>query len=251
MAYNDNFNSILVKYAENGSTLCFFGALHSNDTKHPQFDLLSNTWKFFINNSSKNKVVIVESNKKSEQNLKSINNFQEAINLYGEIGAAYCLAHEGNAKVIYPEPNGEEQRRKLCELFDPQDVAYAFIIQSLLIWFRTERKLTLEQSLEKNSIEKETKFSDIYKFTPTTDWFYGRHKKLFGEQKLEDKKFISSISDPRKKDTIINEIVSKRTELRNEYLLKAIEENLKSDKDVFVVYGRGHLDVLKDSLIKL
>ncbi|MBU6370665.1 MAG: hypothetical protein KGH93_01085 [Patescibacteria group bacterium] len=248
MASSDNFNSILVRYGAQANLLCFFGALHSNDPKHPQFSLLKNTWNFFEQGPG-NKVVVIESTRNAQNNFEIFENFEEAVKQCGEPGGMYVLSRTAGIEVIFGEIDADEQRKMLLTEFDAENVAYACLMQSAAVWFRAKRKLSFTEALV-NYVKKETMFSSIYGFEPTMDWLYEKHKELFGNQPIDDERFVLSICDPRKKDTLINKIVSKRTEIRNEHLLAIINDNMHVGRNIFVMYGRGHLDMLYDELIK-
>ena len=223
----------------------FFGARHTNDPTDVQFDLLKRFFGEFLNVAKGDKIVFIEGA------IREISqNYEEAIRQYGESGATQWLAREASIDVIHPEPNDEEQRKLLCVSFDPQVVAYTMIMQNLAGWFRHKSQTTFEEAVMR-VLDREAKFSRIYGFTPDTTWFYDQHRRLFDEQQLEDKRFLDSISDPRKSDTVVNSVVEFRSRIRNEHILLEITRNWKADKSIFVVYGKGHLTTLGQALQKL
>lgn len=176
--------------------------------------------------------------------------YQETVRAYGEAGSLYWFAREAQIEVIRPEPNDEEQRKSLCASFPPDLVAYAVIIQNLAASFRHTDSINFNEVITR-VLNRETKFSEIYGFLPDRPWFEGQHKKLFDEQKLEDKNFLDSIVDPRKDNTVINGVVALRSKLRNEYILSVIKKMWEARKNIFIVYGKGHLFSLEQPLKEL
>lgn len=228
-----------------GQALYFFGARHTNDPTNAQFIYLKQCLYEFLNVAKEKKIIFVEGA------IREIpKNYEEATRQYGEAGTAQWLAKEADIDVICPEPTDEEQRKVLCVSFSPQVVAYTMIVQHLAVWFRQIRQLSFGEAVSR-SVKRETKFAEIYGFTPDDDWFYGQHKKLFGDQQVEDKNFLNSISDPRRDDTLINKVVAYRSNLRNKYILLMIKEAWKSGKSIFIVYGKGHLATLENQLREL
>lgn len=250
MSENQQFNSVnpTIKLGPtiNGQVLYFFGAVHGNDPSDHQFEYLKEFWDEFIANTGPQRTVFVESIVRDAPE-----QFAEAIIQRGEVGATLWLAQRDGVPVICPEPDDTEQRRALCLKFDSHDVAYTMVIQGLTSWNRRKvREFDFGEAIER-FVKRETKFADIFGFTPDTFWFQDQHRKLFGEQQLEDKTFLDSVSDPRKSDTLVNQIVSSRTKMRNEYVLSRIADVWGSGQSVFIVYGKGHLVVLEPALRKM
>jgi hypothetical protein len=224
----------------------FFGMVHTNNPDDSQFNSLKEVWSGFLKNKSRKEIIVF-----TEGTIRTaISNFDDSVIKFGESGGIQWLAKEAKIECVCPEPNNEEQRRDLCVRFDSNSVAYSMIVQNLSSWYRHADLLSFNEILVK-TIEREAKFSDIYGFSPDIDWFNDYHKKIFGKRKIEDRLFLDSISDPRKDDTLINKIISLRTELRNKRILHSIIEAWKSGKSIFIVYGKGHLDILEDPLKKL
>ena len=243
MADKSESNSVLKLGPNlNGQILYFFGARHTNDPTDSQFDLLKKFWKDFLNNSNGERIMFIEGN-----TLEIPKDFEEVVRQYGESGAAKWLAIKENVDVVRTEPEDAQQRKFLCEVLDPEVVAYTVIAQNLSSWFRHSGKTSFDDSLDRVII-REAKFVDIYKFNLNKDWFLKQHNKLFNNQVLEDKSFLDKITDPRTKYSIVNSIVSERSRLRNEYILSIIKEHWGKGKNIFIIYGRGHLDSLRGQL---
>lgn len=228
-----------------GQILYFFGARHTNNPADAQFNHLKKFWDEFLNLvKGKSEIFIEGATREVPQDYK------EAIREYGESGAIYWLARGANIDVIRPEPSDTEQRKSLCDSFDPSIVAYTVMIQNLTGWFRKTGKTSFDEAIGR-VLKREVTFTDIYGFMPNRSWFNEQHKKLFNDQKLEDREFINSISDPRKNNTIINEVVALRSRSRDEHILSVITETWRSGKSLFIVYGQGHLHALENSLREL
>ena len=225
-----------------GQVLYFFGARHTNDPGDTQFAELKRFWDEFLNISKTERVVFTEGTIRV-----TLPKYEDSIIQHGETGAMQWLANESSVTCVCPEPDSNEQRRVLCTSFDPKLVAYTMIAQNLTSWYRHTNQSSFDEALNK-VIEREAKFADIYGFVCDKIWFLEQHKKLFGEQKLDDKKFLDLITDPRKNDTVINTIVALRTKKRNEHIFGEINNAWKSGKSIFAVYGKGHLVALEDLL---
>lgn len=228
-----------------GQILYFFGARHGNDPADAQFIQLKQLWNDFLNTVKDERIVCTEAAIREVPEI-----FEDAIKQRGEVGATQWLAKEAGVTVMCPEPDDVEQRKALCASFDAQAVAYALIAQNLAAWFRHVHDFAFSEAIER-SVKRETKFADIYGFTPDGAWFQKKHRALFGERVLEDKAFLDSIADPRKSNTLVNQIVSGRTKMRNEYVRACIADAWKSGKSIFIVYGKGHLAVLESELREL
>lgn len=223
----------------------FFGARHTNNPSDEQFERLELLWNDFLNKSQGLKSVFVEGA------IHEIpQDYKESIAQYGETGAICWLALKANLEAVRPEPGEGEQRKKLSSLFDPNCVAYAVIAQNLSGWFRHTSPISFEEAVEK-VLDREAKFVDTYGFVPDKTWLGNQHRKLFIEQKLEDKNFLDAITDPRKSETLINQIVSARSSVRDEHIFREIEKVWESGKNIFIVYGKGHLAVLDKPLREL
>ena len=109
-----------------GQILYFFGAQHANDPSDSQFTQLKNLWAEFIIHANAQRVVFVEATIRDVPG-----QLNDAIIQQGEVGAILWLAHRDDVLAICVEPDDIEQRRVLCIQFNPQDVAYTFIIQNL------------------------------------------------------------------------------------------------------------------------
>ncbi|MDP2642044.1 MAG: hypothetical protein Q8P21_02015 [bacterium] len=239
-------NPILrLKSTSGGQILYFFGAKHTNDLTDTQFSYLKQLWEEFFAAAKGGKIVFVEGTTHGMPQ-----SYEEAIRQYGEAGAIQWLAMKEDVETIRPELDDLEQRKTLCTIFHPQFVAYTVIVQNLAGWFRHTGQSSFDEAIGR-VLSREAKFRDVYGFVPDKSWLEGHHKRLFGEQRLEDKGFLDSISDPRKTDTIVNSIVASRSKMRDEYILSAITKVWKSGKSIFIVYGKGHLNALENSLQEL
>lgn len=237
---------ILKIYSKNNKqAVFFFGAKHTNNPNDEQFIVLEKLWGDFFDNYGDNSVAICEGLVR-----KPVDSFVDAIKSHGESGAIQWFARKNRIEIICGEPASLLQREYLCKKFDKDDVAYAIVVQRISGWFRGTHNRTFSEVVN-NSILNEIEFEDIYGFMPTTEWFYSKHKNLFSIQNLEDKLFIDSITDPRTTNTIINSIISTRSKFRNDNLLSLINKLWKEGKSIFIVYGNGHLVVLRDSLKKI
>ena len=229
----------------NGQILYFFGARHTNDPADHQFESLKEVFYEFLKVGKEENIIF------SERIVREVpESYEEGVRREGEAGAIQWLAQKSSINIICPEPSEAEQRKLLSALFEPQTVAYAMVAQNLSAWFRHASSTSFDEAVAR-VLNREAKFSEIYGFLPDKLWFEGQHKKLFGEQKLEDKSFLDSIVDPRKDNTVINNVVVLRSKLRNEHILSVIKKMWEAEKNIFIVYGKGHLVSLEQPLKEL
>lgn len=226
----------------NGQILFFFGARHTNNPDDEQFKQLEVLFGDFQSRAGQQKIILVEG---ATREIPA--EYCDAIKMYGEAGAINWLARKMDTGILRPEPNEEDQRKRLCDTFEPSLVAYTIITQNLSGWSRGIRQTTFSEAVDK-ALARETKYSDIYKFSPDILWLKEQHKKLFNEQQLEDKMFLDSITDPRKDISIVNKVVAARSKLRNDHILSVISEFWISGKSIFIVYGKGHLEPLSEAI---
>ena len=238
-------NIIKLIATASGNVLYFFGAQHTNNPDDDQFVKIKQTWDEFIEVTGSRKIIFVEGNTRELPE-----DYDESIKMYGETGAVYWLAKQANLEVVRLEPDDEYHRTSLCELFDPNLVAYTIIVQNLAGWFRHITETSFKEAITR-VINRESKFSNIYGFIPTESWFEEKHREIFDGQNLEDKDFLNKITDPNRSDTVINKVVSARSELRNQYIFSKITEAWDSGKSIFIIYGKGHLSALESSLREL
>ncbi|OGN27304.1 MAG: hypothetical protein A2941_00395 [Candidatus Yanofskybacteria bacterium RIFCSPLOWO2_01_FULL_49_17] len=246
---NTNSSILIIKSERTGQFLYFFGIQHSNDPTHSQVEAIKEFWQEFLRQSrqpSDKRIVLIE-----RTPVDTLDSLGQAIIKYGESGEAQWLARQENINIECPEPSLETQRKVLCEKFDSPAVAYALIVRNLNAWIKRTTRSPFESALAQ-TISREAKAEDVYKFTPTLEWFRGYHKNLFGDQKLEDARFLASITDPRySENSQTNKIIASITQIRNGYILNRIKDLWKLGFDVFIVYGRGHLDILRPDLEQL
>lgn len=226
-----------------GQILFFFGMRHSNNPLDKQFSQLQQLWNEFLDTAKDECLMLTEGKVKDV-----VPDFSESIKQRGEVGAAQWLAKSSKIIVECPEPDDTKQREILCSLFSAHDIVYAFIVQNLSAWFRqTTHRSTFLEAIRRTLI-REAKFAAVYGFIPDTFWFSNQHKKLFGDQQLEDHNFLDKITDPRQNDTIVNRIIAERSKIRNDYILERITYAWNLKKNIFIVYGKDHLAVLELSL---
>jgi hypothetical protein len=224
-------------------TLYFYGTRHCYDSTDMQFADIESLWKQFVTDAKTEKIAFGEIPVPDDLP----NDLVSAITKYGESGAHYWHAFQHSILAQCPEPSPTEQRAKLCATFPPEEVAYAFTIQNIASWFRNTRDRTFQEMID-FTIAREATFSDVYGFTMTKDLFLNTHVRLFGDHILEDQDFLQKLADPRRTDNHASLIIGHRTKIRNEHILQEVQTAWQAGKSLFVVYGLGHFEALRDRL---
>lgn len=78
------------------------------------------------------------------------------------------------------------------------------------------------------------------------------HKTIFDTDfSLEDKNFFFSIINPTKEKSIINKVSRTCSTFRNIHVTMEIEKLWNQGKNIFIVFGAGHLILQEPALRKL
>ncbi len=232
-----NMQMIFEKILKN-SKLYLLGVNHSCDHRHNQFIKIQESWDNFLKSCTENnKIALVE-----QMNVLPEETYEASIKLKGEVGAVTWLAKKNRVEVQCPEPSPEEIRRSLCEEFDSEDALYALVIQNLASWYKSSRNRTFYDAIL-HTLNYEQNFSYIYNFDLNKEWFVKKHKKLFGDMNMENEEFLYKIVDPRIDFCVTNDVISFKTQYRNTYILRIVGQLLNKGQCIFMVYGKGHVDV--------
>jgi len=223
-----------------------FGSTHEIDPKNSQFLFIKKIFQEFLDDNNESKLVIAETSK-PEFIEKT---YDLSIQKNGEAGATYYLAAKHNIPSTCPEPTPIEQREGLCSMFSSEMVVYSLVLQNLAAWFRNNRDRTFAEVID-FTLKREVDFGAPYSFDITLEWFEEYHKKVSPNQKIQDELFLMKMADPRREDSEVNKVIHSRTKIRNEFILNFIKKSWNDGNSLFIVYGRGHFDVLRGELLKL
>jgi hypothetical protein len=115
----------------NGQILYYFGAEHSKDVLHPQFEILKEKWREFLNKTkSKKRVVFFE----GKVILGQLSTLEESIKKYGESGAIVFLANQLSVFSYRPESGIKVEVKKLLNFFSKDEIFYFYIARAIGHW---------------------------------------------------------------------------------------------------------------------
>ena len=120
----------------------YFGAAHSFDPKHPQFESLRQSWDEFIKNADqKPKVLVVE----HWPTGRYLEDEKRAIVNEGEVGFISCLAFWSGVGVTCSEPERSLEFEFLAKSFPNEEVVYYYFARTVGQWHRLTEKPELKK----------------------------------------------------------------------------------------------------------
>lgn len=216
-----------------GRTLFYLGIRHSWDAKDSQYEFINKKWDEIIS-LAKNPLAIVECipgeicETKEESILKS-----------GEIGFIGFLAKRDGIPMVCLEPSRNKEMNYLLNFFAKEQVEYYYFGRAVNQWQRLIKKPSIEEYLIP-FLKRDKNASGWNDFEFSIENMKKVHKKLFStEMDFNDVGHFSRVADPTKEDNILKEVVRASGDYRNKAIIDGIK-NAWKDKDIFVVYGRGH-----------
>lgn len=244
-------NPYVVDLENNNKRLVVIGTQHSYDSLNPMFDEIE---RIFYD--LKPDVLINEGG----DLYKTYSSRNEAISKDGDLGFDKYLADEAGIKTVNgDEPQGLEFK-ELSEAYSKEEamVFYAserFIFPYLFGEFEGDLKQLYENKYIKNLMKYDSisLTTEEQKFT----YYQTAYEKYF-KQRFDWNDFDQLRNNINQFDFIpfashhhFNEVARKSKELRDRYLLKTIEEQLKKHDKVMVVYGGWHVLAIEPALTQI
>jgi len=235
--------------------LIFIGARHENRTDSPTFRLIDQTYALFHVDT-----LLLEGPPHSrgpnhERLMKWIES-ERAIDGFIEGGEAVpavrgALAH--GAKVWGGEPDDADIRdRVLAQGFSAEDLLGFYTLRSVPQWLR-ERKIDgagderlqalIVSELERNRGRLVMEQALLPTYTAWAEWYARTNKKAFGPS--FDPEETGPLADGRYQSNRIAEAIS---HARDAFLLDLVARHLNAGESVMVVFGGGHLAILRPAL---
>lgn len=234
-------NPYILKYIQGDKELLVIGTQHSRDTLSPMFDSIENLFYSF------NPELIIN---EGGNLTKSYTDRNFAIVKAGELGLIKFLADKAGIKTY----NGDEP-------FDLEftELTKAYSKEEAILFFGSERFVfpfafgqyegDIDTSYVNNFIEKNYKKSNIQ--LTDIEKTFGYYKQLY-KKYFKTEFSLDTINQqdfaPFSRRHHFCDITRKSKELRDRYLLRQIEEQLKTHKKVMVVYGGWHILAIEPAL---
>lgn len=229
----------------NNQVLYYLGCSHCFDPSNSIFNIIRHYWSDFLDKTQgKSALALNEGGKRQIYDTE-----EKSILMDGEAGLLTFLANNKKINCISPEPSPEHETQTLLKDFTKEEVITYYFIRQVAQWGRLIEKPVftnyIEGSLDsyKSTLDwKDVDFS-IKARVNTFNKFTGQ---TFDHNNYE---VNNKFSDPTKSDNVLNLISRRSNIIRDEHIVKAIEENWGVGKSMFIVYGRTHA-VMQEPAIK-
>lgn len=236
-------------FRSRNQSLYYFGANHSCDPNHPQFNLLMEKWKeFVIETDGEKKAVIIESRELS----KKWTTLKEFIVERGEVGAGTYLADESGSLLVFGEPEeGEIVNYLLNKKFSKEEILLFFESIAIKFWHTNKSKINKSmQEFLSNHTSKYRKLLNWPDLIISVDLINSIYKNIFNQElNIDDEKIFSQITNPAVITSRINELSRSQSRYRNECILDKIEKYWLEGYNIFIIYGAGH-SVMQEKAIR-
>jgi len=221
--------------------LLFYGSKHSNDKTNPMFKEIE---KYFYN--IKPQVVLVE----GDFNQNDYTNSDESI-LHGESAFVTYLAKKNDIHVESVEPSMKKQFDFLLKKYDKNKVLLMYILRQIYQYQNQQKnnQMNFQQTIGDyvNSMvaqgfplnSDEAKLDNILNLL-----------KSYLNQNINNNNWtsIDVYSIYNNNGTELNMIYNDVLNMRNEFLLSKIQENLKNNNRVFIIMGGNHVKEEKENI---
>ncbi len=221
---------------KNNAALFYIGGEHSWNPDHPQFDFLKEKFSEFLK-IAKHPLAVVESCGWAVYATET-----EAITNGGEIGFVSFLCRQNNTPIVCFEPDRGEEMNALLKRFSKDEIEYYYFARTVAQWHRLTEKPDINNYLGR-FLERDKSASGWNDFEFSVAHMGEVHTKLFGgNADLKNAEFFRKIENPMREDNPLKEVVRASGRFRDETVVKKILEAWSQKKDLFIVYGRGHME---------
>mgnify|MGYP001390816190 CR=1 FL=1 len=227
--------------------LFYFGANHSRNPQNLQYKALRNYWNKFLKITQKeNDIVLIEGTIRP-----IINNLNEAIKSGSEGNFITTLAFKENIPVVCADLNNNYFVKKYPKLNKDEILLYWF-----LNWLNNFQNNN--NNFSKNDFENAAKkwcrnqqAKEIWKNKEISLSKLKNIYKKFLNKDFNEKESVNNLINPNRIETPINKIARLQSDARDENIVKEILKYWRKEKNIFAVFGRGHLIIQKQALKKL
>ncbi|MCL5410384.1 MAG: hypothetical protein M1324_00830 [Patescibacteria group bacterium] len=216
-----------------GKLLFYLGVKHSWDPADSHFDFIKSKWNEFLSRV-KNPFVVVESNWRIH------NTEVEAILQGGEIDFIAYHCNQKNIPISCFEPDRGSEMNFLLKQFSKERIEYYYFARNVSQWHRLTQKPDINPYLL-SFLQRDKKVSGWDDFVFSIDHMKEIHRQFFGtELNFGDAEFFKKIENPTREDNPFKDLVRASGSYRDQTVVKNIKNVWDQDKDLFVIYGRGH-----------
>jgi hypothetical protein len=227
--------------------LFFFGANHAGDPQNEQYQKLRQRWNEFIvkiRNSQRDAIVLIEGHL-----LPVLGNEEEAIRYGREAALSIFWAAREGIRCACPEPPHEHLTRTLRKSFSKDEIALYYFCVAVDGWHRKPKDAISD--FEQYMTHALAWYRDNEVGWPNYDWSFENIKNTY-ERILNipfDKKSdFNTLHNPNIGGTIVNDVARAMSDIRDLHIASEIERYWNEGKNIFVVFGSGHLIIQEPAL---
>lgn len=225
--------------------LFYFGANHSRNPADPQYTALKKYWNRFLEAAKgKDKIVLVEGRLRL-----LIEDEEKAIANGSEGSFITLLAHRVGIPIVCPDISDDELMKHFPDSNKDEILLYRF-----LSWLDNFQKYADSKPDFEESAQvwcKNQKSRKVWKDTeislPRLKELY---KKILGKD-FDEKENLNDLVNPNKTGTPVNQVACAQSDLRDANIAAEIVQHWNEGKNIFVVFGHGHLIIQEPALKKL
>ncbi len=239
--------------------IVYLGFGHSSDPKNPAFQILKNDIETLHPD-----LVMIEGfeaiNSMSAEELKKLAEYykteEEFISSHGENTYAAKLAIDRGIQILSPEPSTEEEINYVLKQGISKETIFVQEMSTILHQYnRIQDRPELEVYLQPYMNRMKAEFD-----WPEVEFTFENLKKLYPkytgkEFDLKDDKSLKRASDPipweGQEYNDLNRAAMYSSQCRDRYMVRKIQEALKTHNKIFIVFGASHAVMQEPALRKL
>lgn len=227
----------------NGSTLVYYGAIHSRDPDHPQVAEIEEAW-----GDLRPEVAFYEGPDRGiEPDLRS------TVRTAGESGLVRFLARRDGAEVRRLEPDPVAEARYVMEVFTPEQTKLFYVL-------REAQRMRQSASLGKDAIVKRIAsllkrarslpgIGEVLTTVPEVAAAYARHfDEPQGWWQAPPRWFDPLLTGEQTGGKFLNGVNRRSSEYRNLHMYRELAGAVREGKRVFAVVGRNHVPMQAPAL---
>ena len=230
---------------KHNQVLFYFGANHSPDPSNEQYNKLLEYWqKFLKKTKGQNCMVFVEGWKRPV-----LKNKEEAIKNGNEGTFITMLADQEGIQTECPEPDEKEVTGELLKQFSKDKIVFYYFISQLKGWQRfSEPRPNFDEFVPMifKRVKRITEWND---YDYSTEHMLRIYEEVFGQKISKEELMNTAIdfSNPNLKGPI-NDVARASSDIRDLNIASEIERYWNEGKNIFVVFGSGHLIIEEPAL---
>lgn len=219
---------------KNNAVLFYLGIQHSWNPANQQFNFIKEKWEEFLK-IAKNPLVVVES-----PGWKVYKTETEAILKGGEINFMAYLCHQKNIAISCFEPDRGSEMSSLSKQFSKEQIAYYYFARVVAQWHRLTQKPEINAYLLE-FLQRDEKISGWNNFVFSIEQMGKINQQLFKTKlNFNDADFFKKIENPTREDNPLKNVVRASGKYRDQTIVDGIKNAWNKERDLFILYGKGH-----------